>query len=461
MPFVGEHHGTSGPICTSFNEWKLDIEDDVVRAADRVTGYSKKPMDPWSGDHNGFYHTLATIGRSGASTGKRSYAASGYAQNNSSRHNLKILTEALVSRINLEGDKATGVVFKHADQEYSVNVKREVIVSGGVIGSLQILELSGVGNPIVLREAGIECRIENKAIGENLQDHVVVGLVSQTASGNDTLDAIARPEVLQGAMEAYQQGGAGPLASAATVQGFFPYKKFASGQELKATIDSIENTKSQTDFARRQRETVVAHLKDENSANLQLLLVCATCGIEGSQEDQSKLFPPVGPTDPNSITIACGLQYPVARGSVHIRSANPQVRPEINPAYMSHQADIDVIAAGMKFCGQVAETEPLKSKLGKRTFPRPELDLSKTEDCKTAVMDWYMSEYHPCGSVAMGDALDTKLRVKGAKNIRVADASIFPGNVSGNIMSTVYMIGEKAADLIKGDWDLGISQAVK
>ena len=66
MPFVGENHGTSGPIRTSFNEWKLDIEDDVVKAADKVTGYEKKPLDPWSGDHNGFYHTLAAIGRNGA-----------------------------------------------------------------------------------------------------------------------------------------------------------------------------------------------------------------------------------------------------------------------------------------------------------------------------------------------------------------------------------------------------------
>jgi choline dehydrogenase-like flavoprotein len=62
-----------------------------------------------------------------------------------------------------------------------------------------------------------------------------------------------------------------------------------------------------------------------------------------------------------------------------------------------------------------------------------------------------ISEYHVCGSVALGDALDSRLRVKGAQNLRVVDASAFPGNVSGNIMSTVYALAEKGADMIKED----------
>lgn len=112
------------------------------------------------------------------------------------------------------------------------------------------------------------------------------------------------------------------------------------------------------------------------------------------------------------------------------------------------------MAAGLKFIDALANAPAIRDKLGKRLHPAPEFDLTKTEDCKKAVMTWFMSEYHVCGSVAMGDAVDSRLRVKGAKNLRVADASIFPGNVSGNIMSSVYMVGEKAADLIKEDWDL-------
>ena len=85
--------------------------------------------------------SLATIGRSGSRKGKRSFAAAYI----SHQPNLKILCEAHVSRIDLDGDRAIGATFKHSDQEYSVKVKREVIVSGGTVGSPQILELSGIG----------------------------------------------------------------------------------------------------------------------------------------------------------------------------------------------------------------------------------------------------------------------------------------------------------------------------
>jgi choline dehydrogenase-like flavoprotein len=81
------------------------------------------------------------------------------------------------------------------------------------------------------------------------------------------------------------------------------------------------------------------------------------------------------------------------------------------------------------------------------------VDLQNLEEGKKAVHDAILGEYHICGSVAMGDALDSRLRVKGVEGLRVADASVFPNNVSGNIVSSVYAVAEKAADLIKEDWD--------
>jgi len=444
MPFVGENHGTSGPIRTSFNPWKLDIEDDIVKACDAASGYDKKPIDPWSGDHIGFYHTLASIARTGPHKGKRSYAARGYLEANLGRPNLHVTTESLVSRVNLVGDKATGVTYKHAGQEYTVKANREVIISGGTINTPQILELSGIGDPAVLSKVGIDCRIENKAVGENFQDHVVIGVCHQTKEGVDTLDSIARKEVLEGAMKAYQEGQTGPIACTSTVQGFLPFNLFATPDEQAATIKSIEDIKDQTPFAKKQRDTVVAHLKDEKSANLQMVTICATLNPVDGHADQSKIFPPLhDPSGPNGITLAGCLQYPVSRGSIHITSSDPEAHPAIDPGYLRHEADVDVMAACVKFLAKAADSEPLKSKLGPRIWPDPKLDLTKTEDCKKAVLGFYIGEYHPCGSVAMGDALDSRLRVKGTRNIRVADASVFPGNVSGNIMSSVSLSAHK------------------
>ena len=91
--------------------------------------------------------------------------------------------------------------------------------------------------------------------------------------------------------------------------------------------------------------------------------------------------------------------------------------------------------------------------LAKRTVPAADVNIQNFGEAEESVRDWVMGEYHPCGSVAMGAALDSRLKVNGVEGLRVADASAFPNNVSGNICSTVYALAEKAADLIKEDWD--------
>lgn len=97
----------------------------------------------------------------------------------------------------------------------------------------------------------------------------------------------------------------------------------------------------------------------------------------------------------------------------------------------------------------------------KRLHPAPHLDLQKQEDGIEGVQDWCMGEYHPCGSVAMGEVLDSRLRVKGVQGLRVVDASVFPNNVSGNIVSSVYAVAEKGADIIRADNDFGALKGVK
>lgn len=102
---------------------------------------------------------------------------------------------------------------------------------------------------------------------------------------------------------------------------------------------------------------------------------------------------------------------------------------------------------------KVAQSKHLRDKVAKRLVPSPDKDLSDTKTATQAVEDLVLSEYHPCGSLAMGDALDSRLVVKGTRNIRCVDASAFPNHVSGNIVSSVYALAEKAADIIKADWD--------
>lgn len=93
-------------------------------------------------------------------------------------------------------------------------------------------------------------------------------------------------------------------------------------------------------------------------------------------------------------------------------------------------------------------------------MPDPSVNLQDLDAARQSARDLIAGEYHICGSVAMGDALDSRLRVKGVEGLRVADASIFPNNVSGNIVSSVYAVAEKAADLIREDWDFRVKGSV-
>lgn len=163
-----KYHGTDGPIHTSFNDFYAPFEEDFVKAAYEVSGSKNTLVDAWSGDHLGFYSSLGAVNRT-TDPGKRSYAATGYFRPNMHRPNLKVLTEAHASKVVLEHKRATGVEFLHGGKKHVVNVTKEVVLSAGVIQSPQLLELSGIGDPKILREAGIEPIVENDRVGANFQ----------------------------------------------------------------------------------------------------------------------------------------------------------------------------------------------------------------------------------------------------------------------------------------------------
>lgn len=139
-------------------------------------GY-KPSKDPRSGSAIGGFNQLNTVDPVHK---RRSYAAREYYEPNAKRPNLSVLTNALVSKIQLEktgGDaKATGVEFIADGTTHIAQVKKEVIVCGGSINSPQILELSGIGSPEVLSKAGVEVIVDHPAVGENLNDHAAIGL---------------------------------------------------------------------------------------------------------------------------------------------------------------------------------------------------------------------------------------------------------------------------------------------
>lgn len=247
-------HGHSGPIHTSFNDYYAPIEEDFVKACYEVGGSENTLTDAWSGDHLGFYSSLAAVDRS-SDVGKRSYSATAYLRPHLGRRNLKVLTEALVTKIILDGNTAKGVAFTHAGQAYKVEAVREVICSAGTIQTPQILELSGIGDPAILENAGVSCIVENKRVGANFQDHVLGGMMWDLKEGIDGFDSLHGEEFAKIHQEIYDKSGTGMYSSPGMLMGFVSYASLVSKEELEQTIKEVrEHSMAVTDFEKAQEE---------------------------------------------------------------------------------------------------------------------------------------------------------------------------------------------------------------
>ena len=205
-------HGTNGPIQNSFPPFY-----DNFYAAWEPT-YKKQGLGP-SGDPKGglalgAYTTLLTLAPANAS---RSYAGNAYYKPHVGRPNLKVLTGALVSKINLSRQhtsiSASGVTFTVDGKSFSVNAQREVLLCAGSFQSPHLLELSGIGDSNLLRSNGIEVLYENPNVGENLQDHILLPLGFKVAPGEATFESFRNGTVLAEALAEYTQNHTGPFSS--------------------------------------------------------------------------------------------------------------------------------------------------------------------------------------------------------------------------------------------------------
>ncbi|KFY82533.1 hypothetical protein V500_10475 [Pseudogymnoascus sp. VKM F-4518 (FW-2643)] len=471
-------HGKTGPIHTSFPTWRAPIEDSILQAFAEKTGLPFPPLaDPWSGSHLGFFESLATVDRSQAGKVARSYAATGYLAPILGRKNLKILTEATVCRILLEKGEsvpevepslnAKGVVFQHGGSTHSVFATHEVILCSSTIQSPRLLELSGIGNPEILSAAGIDCIVNLPDVGENLQEHPMTTITYELTTGdnndNITIDSLfLNPELFAEQQRQLVENQIGVLASPAGMMGFVPYATQVDVEILRETIYSIRissNQKQDNRFQQMQDNFIIDRLRDPASAAIQLIGMPANFDIASGASNQGLLMP--GPRAGRNAcyTFLISTMYPLSRGSSHIISSSESLgcSPRIDLGIISHPADLDILAAGAALVDRIispsfVQSMHVKAKIVERVDPPPEVDMQDPAQAKDFIRDRTMIFNHILGTCAMGQVVDARLRVKGVARLRVVDASVIPVQMSGNIISTVYAVAEKAAELIKDDY---------
>ncbi|KAF2723573.1 GMC oxidoreductase [Polychaeton citri CBS 116435] len=390
-------------------------------------------------------------------THERSHAGTAYLDESTlKRSNLDIITGATVERLIFDGEKsesnqnvATTVVYVKDGSRYEVNVAKEVILAAGAFGSPQILERSGIGNPEILHLHGIDVLQANKDVGEHLQDHNRVGISFEAADDVEP----ARPADMDKEKKLYRDHREGFWAeNACWAFAHMPLLPFLDHQDeadLKRLFDGhVHDVQS-----KYVREMVLSY----NEASATAFLIRKPVTAEPTAIVPLPTTNPV-PHKPSYISVIAMLSHPLSRGSTHISSSDVNSKPDIDLKFYDHPLDIEVHARHIQALTKLAEVEPLSRFIrpGGRRLPE-NLVTDDLEDAKTICREFTATNYHPCGSCRMmpqddGGVVDTRLRVYGTKNVRIVDASIFPVIPRSNIISVVYAVAERAAQIVSEDW---------
>jgi choline dehydrogenase-like flavoprotein len=403
--FLGdsEHHGTGGGWRIEAPRLSWAVLDAVAEAAEEM-GIRKIP-DFNTGDNEGvsYFHVNQKRGR-------RWSSARGFLKPALNRPNLRLETNVLVDRLVVENGRAVGVRFSQGGEMIEARAKGEVILSAGAIGSVQVLQRSGIGPADLLSGIGVDVVLDKPGVGRNLQDHLqqrAIYKVTGVRTLNETYWSLPR-RALMGLDYAVRRRG--PLTMAPSQLGIF--------------------TRSDATRAR---------------ANIQFHVQPLSLDKFG---DPLHRFP--------AITVsACNLQ-PTSRGTVKIRSADPTAAPSIAPNYLATDDDRQVAADAIRTTRRLMGQKALARFSPSELLPGPSVGNDDAALAKAAG-DIGTTIFHPVGTAKMGTAndplavVDARLRFFGIGSLRVVDASIMPTITSGNTNTPTAMIAEKGATMILED----------
>ncbi|CAN8100132.1 unnamed protein product [Discula destructiva] len=466
MDWVDEEaQGYDGPVAASFTDQLGPFNEAFVKTFEALQ--FDTTCDPISGETQGAFQNPLSI-----ENGVRQYSASAYyGADVASRPNLHVITDALVEKLVLErveGEpeqiRATGVTFSTATGTQTVQASKEVIVCAGAIKSPQLLELSGIGDPDRLSQHGIEAFVANKQVGENVQDHLLASISFEIADDQVSGDIMRNPEIVQAVMKQYQESQQGPLSGTPLT---FAYTPLMDGngrmsqqdveQLLRETLDKTPHNESIPSLG-QQYAILRKQLLNPSESTIEFMYIPLQLNgnPHGGETNMTALFDKAH--EGNYISIVCMLMHPFSRGNIHIVSSDPKAQPRVDPKYLSHPLDVEMLARSIEFTKTIAKTEPFASLLKPNGRQIPSVEGNGLEEAKRVVRERLFTAFHPSGTCAMlpreqGGVVDSRLRVYGTTNVRVVDASVFPIEPLGHLQSTVYAVAEKAADLIKEDWN--------
>ncbi|RZC41635.1 glucose dehydrogenase [FAD, quinone] [Asbolus verrucosus] len=416
-------YGRGGFLPLSLYNSQQPIKE-MLKESARVLGYPSLLEE----DNLGYFESLQTVEK-----GIRANAGKVFLGKVKERSNLVVAMNSVVEKIIIDDtNTASGVVVAVGDKKLTIKARNEIIVSGGAIGSPQILMLSGIGPKQHLQSLGIDV-IQDLKVGENLQDHeFYLGFYA-------SIDETAVPAKDNVIDELYR---------------YFMYQEGAAAQIGITNLVGFINTRNDSNYPNIQLHHVL-YEKNDKYLLPEILRVTGVideiAAIEMQTNQQSPTF-----------NILPTILNPKSRGRILLKSKNPHDKPLIYPNYFEDPEDVEIMLEGIKFAQKQLETEPLKQhnpQIVDLKIPGCENFEFKSDDYwRCALSRLGTTVYHPVGTCKMGPkadlaaVVDARLRVHGVKNLRVIDASIMPNIVSVNTNAPSMMIGNKGATMVMEDW---------
>ena len=395
---ASDWRGGSGPLGVTRGATENPLFDAFIQAGGQA---GQGTTD----DPNGYQPEGVTRLDATKRNGRRCSAAVAHLRPSLSRPNLTLLTRAMVQRLVIDGNRASGVVFTQGGATRTVEAEKEIILSGGAINSPQTLMLSGIGPADHLRDHGIRVRCDLPGVGQNLQDHASVA-ITVSCTRSFPMHRVDRPlnKLMAGAEWFLTRGG---LAAS---------NVWEAGGLIRGN-DEVSYPNLQYHFGPTGYEYEGARIRLKQAFQLQV--------------DQLR---------------------PGSHGHIALKSADPGMKPAMFFRYLSDPEDLRELVEGVKKMRDLIAQPAFDSLRGVELSPGP--DVGTDKEIEEAVRALTTTDFHPCGTCRMGlgsDAVvDSELRVHGMEALRVVDASVMPRVISANLNAPTQMIASRAADWILG-----------